>query len=401
MDAAVADVVERGHTQRAGRLFACVTNRVLERVGAIEGISSVEPPRPRIPERGPRVSVIIPTFQAAYLLERCLRSVLGQGYSEIELIVVDGGSTDGTLEMVRRVAPHAIVVTASGNPGFAAACNVGVEAASGVLLVLLNNDTELEPDAIAQMARIAILRPLRLAAVNAMTRMDGLRTVIDSLGVIVTMYGFGVPRYAGYVDFGQFAGEVRIFAASFTCVMIPRRAWQLIGPIDERYGYYYEDVDWSLRARMGGMEIHAAPSAIAYHVGSASIGPGLSPAKRALVSRNRLLCMAKVLRMRNVAGFGRRYVREDLVDLRSAVRAGDREMAKAIAGALAGAAWRMPSVYRARAPLERWHLMPDEDIFKLAAVGLPVMGPGDRPLLTAGVMRGHYAQLRSVLGDSS
>ena len=111
-------VVERGHTQRAGRLFAAATNRVLERVGAIEGISSVEPPRPRIPQRGPRVSVIIPTFQGAHLLERCLRSLLDQGYSEIELIVVDGGSTDGSLELIRRVAPRAVVVTARGNPGF-------------------------------------------------------------------------------------------------------------------------------------------------------------------------------------------------------------------------------------------------------------------------------------------
>ena len=397
IDATVADIVERGHTQRAGRLFGDVTQRVLERIGAIEGVTPREPPHPRVPERGPRVSVIIPTFQGAHLLEPCLRSLLAQEYSEIELIVVDGGSTDGSLELVRRVAPRAVVVMAEGNPGFAAACNRGVEAASGELLVILNNDTELERDAIAQMVRIAVLRPLRLAAVNAMTRMHGLRPVIDSLGVIVGMYGFGMPRYAGYVDFGQFAGEVRIFAASFTCVLIPRRSWELVGPIDERYGYYYEDVDWSIRARMGGMEIHAAPSSLVYHVGSASVGAGLSPAKRALVSRNRLLCVAKVLRMRNVAGFGRRYVREDLVDLRSALRDGDYATARAIAGALAGAAVRLPSVYRARAPLERWHLMPDEDIFRLAAVGMPQMAAGSRPRLTAGVIRGHYAQLPALL----
>ena len=167
-------------------------------------------------------------------------------------------------------------------------------------------------------------RPLRLAAINAMTRRDDLRCVIDSMGVIVGMYGFGAPRYAGFIDFGQFGEETQLFAASFTCVMIPRAAWQLIGPMDERYGYYYEDVDWSIRARMCGMRIQAAPDALVYHVGSASVGQGLPPSKREMVSRNRLVCMGKVLRMKNVAGFARRYVREDLVDLRSAVRSGDR-----------------------------------------------------------------------------
>ena len=167
--------------------------------------------------------------------------------------------------------------------------------------------------------------------------------------------------------------------------------------MDERYGYYYEDVDWSLRARMAGMEIHGAPGSIVYHVGSASVGAGLPPAKREFVSRNRLLCTAKVLRMRNAVGFGRRYVREDLVDLQSSLRMGDYAMARAIVGALAGAAWRMPSVYRARKPLERWHLMPDEDMFRLAAAGVPLMGAGNHPLLTSGVIRGHYAQLPGKL----
>jgi hypothetical protein len=263
--------------------------------------------------------------------------------------------------------------------------------------VLLNNDTELEDDAIAQMVRVALLRPRRLAAVTAMTRKDGLRAVVDSLGVIIGMHGFGAPRYAGYVDFGQFATESQIFAASFTCVMIPRRAWELVGDMDERYGYYYEDVDWSMRARMIGMQIHGAPCSIVYHMGSASVGVGLSPAKRALVSRNRLLCTAKVLRMRNVVGYGRRYVREDLADLRGAIGDGDREMAQAIAGSLIGVARRMPSIYRAREPLRRRHLVPDEDLFRLAAVGVPVMAPGEQPFLTSSVIRGHYAQLPAIL----
>lgn len=396
VDATVAEIALTGQSERAGRLFSTATRRVLERVGAVDGRAATEHERPVAPQSGPRVSVIIPTFNRADLLEQCLRSLLGQHYAPIEIVIVDGGSTDGSLETIGHLTPDAVVVDARGNPGFAAACNRGVAASSGALLVLLNNDTVLEPDAIGQMVKVAGDRPLRLAAVNAMTRRDDLRCTIDSLGVIVRMNGFGAPRYAGFIDFGQFSKETELFSASFTCVMIPRGAWQLIGKIDERYGYYYEDVDWSLRARMCGMRIQAAPHALVYHVGSASFGHGLTPRKRTMVSRNRMLCVGKVLRVRTAVGFARRYAHEDLVDLRTAVRTGERETAVAIARALSGAVLRAPSVSRARKQLQRWHLVPDDVLFRLSEIGLPIMGPGDRPLLTAGIIRGHYAQLDEI-----
>ena len=121
------------------------------------------------------------------------------------------------------------------------------------------------------------------------------------------MRGFGAPRHAGFVDFGQFARDGELFSASFTAVLIPRRAWDVVGPLDERYGYYYEDVDWSLRARMGGLYVLPAPHALVYHEGSASIGTRPSAYKLRLVTRNRVLWAGKVLRMRNSIGFARRY----------------------------------------------------------------------------------------------
>ena len=194
------------------------------------------------------------------------------------------------------------------------------------------------------------------------------------------MYGFGTPRYAGYVDFGQFAGEVRIFAASFTCVLIPRRAWELVGPLDERYGYYYEDVDWSIRARMGGMEIHAAPSShrLPRGLGVGGRGPTRPPSARWSPATGCSAWPRCCACATSSGSAGATYARTWSTCARRCAERRSTTMARAIGGALVGAAVRLPSVYRARAPLERWHLMPDEDIFRLAARG-PAADGGRRP----------------------
>src|SRR6185295_3934001 len=103
-----------------------------------------EPARPQAPEQGASVSVVIATHDGRDLLAACLRSLAEQRWSPLEVVVVDGGSADGTRQLLRERHPEVVVVEAYGNPGFAAACNLGVAASSGEHLLLLNNDTTLE-----------------------------------------------------------------------------------------------------------------------------------------------------------------------------------------------------------------------------------------------------------------
>jgi N-acetylglucosaminyl-diphospho-decaprenol L-rhamnosyltransferase len=396
-DPTVAAIFD-GHTPHdAGRLVQQTAGRVLRRLGALEpGPGDGEPLRPPAPETGSTVSVVIATHNAGDLLAACLRSLGEQRYGPLEIVVVDGDSTDGTRELLRDEFPGAVVVAATGNPGFAAACNLGVAAATGEYLLLLNNDTTLEPDAIGQLVRVAQRAPKRLAAVNAMTRRADLPAVIDSLGNVSGMRGFGAPRHAGFVDFGQFARDGELFSASFTAVLIPRRAWDVVGPLDERYGYYYEDVDWSLRARMGGLYVLPAPHALVYHEGSASIGTRPSAYKLRLVTRNRVLWAGKVLRMNNSIGFARRYASEDARQLLEAAREGRSDDAIAIARAWLDVAVRAPSIYAARQSLRRWHVVPDENLFRAAATGPPLLD-GSLPRIDAACIRGHYLHLEHSL----
>lgn len=391
---AVDDSVECVLEDRPRTLFDFATQVVFERLGAVACDVDLEPRRPPTFDDGPSVSIVIPHRDGVALLEPCLASIAAQTYRSIEVIVVDGGSTDDTAAFLRS-RPDVRVVHGDPARGYSGACNDGVAAASGDHLLLLNNDTVLEPDAVAQLVRVARFKPRDLGAVNALTRRLDLPAVIDSLGTVVGMHGFGAPGFAGFVDFGQFAARRDLFSASFTAVLIPRSAWERVGPMDETYGYYYEDVDWSIRARILGLRIWPASRSIVYHHGSASIARSPSAHKLHLVTRNRLRFAAQVLRARQAAGFLRRYAAEDIRTLARAVRDGRVEDARAVAGAPLAIARDARLVLERRRQLAATHLVPMETIFA-ASAGFAVLVDGPYPRVDTQAVRGHYLLIPAV-----
>jgi GT2 family glycosyltransferase len=393
LDGEVVTAIER--EARVSRVLRAVLREVLGRLGGLTDHAVAEPPRPAAPERGPLVSVVIPTCDQRELLVACLESLRAQTYADLEVLVVDGGSSDDTRQAVARTLPAASIVALPGNPGFAHACNRGAREAAGEHLLVLNDDTRLAPDAIAQLVGVTQRRPRRLGAVCAMTRRADLPPVIESLGNVAGAGGFGSGRLAGFIDLGQFARDGELFSAAFTCVLIPRAALEAVGPLDERYGFYYEDMDWSLRARMGGLHVQPAPHALCFHEGSASTSARPSAFKLRMVTRNRLLWAGKVLRARNAGGFGRRYVLEDVRSAVRAVREGRLDEAAVVPRAWLAATAQLPSLLRAREELAAWHVVPDENLFRTASVPIPLMdGPYVR--LDAGVLRGHYLHVPAV-----
>ncbi len=215
------------------------------------------------------VSVVIPTWNGRALLDVALDSLSRQTLAADEVIVVDNGSTDGTTAHVRERWPWVTVVPLPSNSGFAAATNRGIERASGDVVVLVNNDIELHPEFLRELVAGLEADPGAASAAATMLRMDD-RGVIDAAGDTLRWSGVALQRGQGERDRGQYDAPGRVFSACAGAAAYRRSAFDELGLFDESFFAYLEDVDWGFRAQLAGRACVYVPTAVAYHVGSAS-----------------------------------------------------------------------------------------------------------------------------------
>jgi GT2 family glycosyltransferase len=215
------------------------------------------------------VSVVIPTWNGRTMLDVALESLERQSLAPLEVIVVDNGSTDGTAEHVRERWPEVDIVALAENVGFAAGVNRGLERVRGEFVALINNDVELHPDCLEELAGGLTRDSGAASAASKMLRFDD-RTVIDATGDTMRWSGVALQRGQGERDHGQYDRAERVFSACAGAALYRRAAFAEVGPFDEGFFAYLEDVDWGFRAQLLGHGCAYVPTAIAYHVGSAS-----------------------------------------------------------------------------------------------------------------------------------
>lgn len=251
-------------------------------------------PRAPLPAAPPLVSVVIVTHNGRHHLESCLPSLAAQTYPNLEIIVVDDRSSDGSGDWLAANYPQVRVVAQTDGPNFAAGNNVGVAQAQGDYIFLLNNDTVLDPHCVQELVGAA-QQGQNVGGVAAMLRLYHNPPFLNGLGTRLRRLGFGHDVGIGSLDVGQFDGVRAVPLLCFGAALIPRAAWQAVGPIETVYGFYSEDADWSYRARALGFELLAAPRARVYHKFGASTGALPSAFKQRLAVRNRLWFVVKNL----------------------------------------------------------------------------------------------------------
>jgi GT2 family glycosyltransferase len=241
--------------------------------------------------RSPLLSIIVPHYNGAHHLVTCFKALRRQSYSCLEIILVDNGSTDDSVGLVRREFPEIKVIELGQNLGLTGAINRGITLAQGQLIVPLNNDTEVTPDWALALVEAADTHPeagIIACKMLLFSERDRLHSAGDGFGID----GIPINRGVWQKDEGQFDQEVYIFGGCGGAVAYRREMLEDIGLFDEDLFMYLEDVDLNWRAQLAGYRAVFAPKAAVYHHLSATGGGVIASY---YTGRNTLFVLAKNL----------------------------------------------------------------------------------------------------------
>ncbi len=233
------------------------------------------------------VSVVIPNFNRADLLERALKSVAAQSDPPAEVVLVDNGSADGSVECAERLGAR--VIRFETNQGFSRAVNAASVGCATKYIMVLNNDAVLAPECLFRLFEAAERSSAGMAAPMVVSESDDGR--LDAAWDLLSLSGCALRAGHGSELAPPFLSPRPIRFAPFTAVLIRTSLFRSMGGLNEELGTYLEDVEFGLRCSLAGETCVYEPSARATHRGSATDGAWSERMVRQ-ISRNQLVLVA-------------------------------------------------------------------------------------------------------------
>jgi GT2 family glycosyltransferase len=223
-----------------------------------------------------RVSVVMPCYRDARLVERSLPRILAGSRAELEVVLAnnDSGQADELRTLVDTLGdPRVRLLELEHGAGFIRAVNDGIASTSGELVFLANSDLFVADDYLDELVRVFERHPRAACATGKILRFeldgDGETTVLDSTGHTIGRDRGAFDRGENEEDVGQYEREEEVFGVSAAALVARRKALESVklkaGYLDETFHMYKEDVDLSWRFRLAGWECWYVPTAIAYH----------------------------------------------------------------------------------------------------------------------------------------
>jgi GT2 family glycosyltransferase len=240
-----------------------------------------------------RLSVVVPTRDTRELTLRCLSSLEGAIARGVEVVLVDDGSRDDTARAVRDRFPGTRVLRHEKALGFTASANDGLRAAGGDVLLLLNSDTEADPEALPRLvdafsadARLGVASPRLVDPDRSPQWSGGAAPTLLWLFLLGSRLPAALDAVPGYRRLRPVRSETgrRLDWVTGAAMAIRRETWDEVGPFDPRFRFYAQDLDFCLRAGDAGWRVRLVETAAVLHVGGATVGrlsacpPSRSPA---------------------------------------------------------------------------------------------------------------------------
>lgn len=290
-------------------------------------------------------TIVIPNFNGRRFLATCLGSIARQTRSDVHTIVVDNGSEDGSVPWMEKHYPEVQVIALEENQGFSKAVNVGVRAAATEYIMLLNNDTELDANFVAAAIGALEQYPSYHVIAPKMVAFHE-RNILDGAGDGVFRGGGGYRIGTKEEDCELFDRPREVFGACAGAAIFRQSFFSEVGLFDESFFAYLEDVDINHRANLRGLKTLYLPTAIVYHIGSATTGSSLNDFTVRQTTRNLIAVVIKNYPRPLLVKFSRAIVGYQLWWLLVALKGGHP---LAYLAGLAGALGCLPQLRKKRA----------------------------------------------------
>ena len=237
----------------------------------------------------PLVSVVTVNYDHPEVTCALLESLRHVTYPNLEIIVVDNASPNDDPAIIKQLYPEIVFIQSEKNLGFANGNNQGIKKAKGDYILLLNNDTEVEPGFFEPLVSKLQSDP-NIGMVSPKIRFYHSRDTIQFAGytaftaVTLRQYLIGLNE----IDTGQYDLCVPTESIHGAAVMVPMSVIKHVGLMAELYFLYYEEHDWAERIKNAGYQLYFVPESLVFHKESVSTGK-LSPLKTYYINRNRFL----------------------------------------------------------------------------------------------------------------
>lgn len=206
----------------------------------------------------PKISIIIPNYNSQKYLARCLESISKQSFTDFELIIIDGGSVDNSVDWLSKNHSEVHLIANPTNQGFAKSCNQAAASAKGEFLFFLNPDTHLSKNCLDELMAAAKKEKTGGIFAPCQFTYDGAQFISCGVGADIFGYPFSLTKH-------RFEKGEEPFYVDGAALLIKKEIFNKLGRFDESTFLFMEDIDLSWKARLVGLKIVQVKDAVVFH----------------------------------------------------------------------------------------------------------------------------------------